>query len=82
MGEHTYPDPWRWKKGELVMWKPRNAMGPGSLPVPEVIGVVMQYYDSNVYEAASVDVLINGSIEYMSTRDLVRLKDEEGETSE
>lgn len=71
MGE--YPDPWRWRKGELVKWSPRP--GPQSLPVPEIVGVVMSYYDSNVYEPASVDVLINGEIRHMSTRDLIRLKD-------
>ncbi len=71
MGE--YPDPWRWRKGELVMWAPK--VGPQSLPAPEIVGVVMSYYDSNVYEPASVDVLINGEIRHMSTRDLIRLKD-------
>jgi len=68
---------WRWKPGELVeMIESRSPINADSDWRPSV-GIVLAYYDSNVYEAASVDILIDGKEIHRSTRELIRLKKEE-----
>ena len=38
-------------------------------------GVVLSYYDSNVYESATCDVLVEGNVIHISTRKLKMLKE-------
>ena len=44
------------------------------------VGIVLRYYDSNMYEPASVDILFGGREINMSTRDLIRLKEKKVES--
>ena len=39
------------------------------------IGVVLSYYDSNVYEPASCEVLVRGEVMHVSTRKLKMVKE-------
>lgn len=39
------------------------------------IGVVLSYYDSNVYEPASCDVLVEGEVMHVSIRKLKMIKE-------
>ena len=66
-------DTWRWSPGELV--KLINTPIEVDGAAYEEFGIILSYYDSNVYEPASVDVLIGGQQFHMSTRDLIRLKE-------
>lgn len=80
MGE--YKDKWRWNPGDLVQLRlrptPSHPMyNPKKTELFAEVGVVLRYYDSNVYESASVDVLINGQEVHMSTRELIRVKEKE-----
>ena len=38
-------------------------------------GVVLSYYDSNVYESSSCDVLVEGKVMHVPTRKLKMLKE-------
>ena len=39
------------------------------------VGVILSYYDSNVYEPASCDVLVEGEVMHVSTRKLKMIKE-------
>lgn len=39
------------------------------------VGVILSYYDSNVYEPASCDILVEGEVMHVSTRKLKMIKE-------
>ncbi len=43
------------------------------------IGVVLSYYDSNVYEPASCDVLVEGEVLHVSTRKINMIKENQND---
>ena len=43
------------------------------------VGVVLSYYDSNVYEPASCDVLVEGEVMHVSTRKLKMVKEKQND---
>ena len=43
------------------------------------IGVVLSYYDSNVYEPAACDVLVEGKVIHVSTRKLKMVKEKQND---
>ncbi len=76
----AHADKWQWRPGELVQLRIRRSPShpmyhSSSNDLVGEVGVVLRYFDSNVYEAASVDVLIDGQEIHLSTRELIRLKE-------
>ena len=43
------------------------------------VGVVLSYYDSNVYESASCDVLVDGEVMHVSIRKLKMIKENQND---
>jgi hypothetical protein len=63
-----------WRPGILVLEK--RWTGDGILAFPgDHVGVVLRCYDSNVYEGASVDVLINGEEKWLPIKELIKVEE-------
>jgi len=84
MGDY-HEEHWRWKPGELVQLKytyseSHPMYNAERKKMSSRVGIVLRYYDSNMYEPASVDILFGGREINMSTRDLIRLKEKKVES--
>ena len=75
--DHRSTNKWEpWKPGMLVMEKRWTSCGSLAFPGEEV-GVILRCYDSNVYEGASVDILIGGTERWVPVKELIRVQDTE-----
>ena len=69
--DHRSTNKWDpWKPGMLVVEKRWTGDGVLAFSGNEV-GVILRCYDSNVYEGASVDILIDGQEKWMDVKDIV-----------
>ena len=66
-----------WRPGLLVIEKYWTSDHSLAFPNNEEVGVVLRCWDSNVYEGASADVLIDGQERNILVKNLIRVEDME-----
>ena len=68
----------RWRefdRGDLVQVRGEIALGPDRQVKFTPPGVVLEFFDSNVYESSSCNVLVEGRVLHVSTRQLTMIKE-------
>ena len=67
---------WReFEKGDLVQVTSAVSVDPQGKVKFSPMGIVLESFDSNVYESASCNVLVDGRVEHHSTRRLKLIKE-------
>jgi hypothetical protein len=67
----------RWRefdRGDLVQVRGEIACADGQVKFTPA-GVVLEFFDSNVYESSSCSVLVDGRVLHVSTRQLTMIKE-------
>ena len=68
----------RWRdfdKGDLVQIRGEITLGSDKQVKFAPAGIVLEYFDSNVYEPSSCSVLADGRVLHVSTRQLTMIKE-------
>ena len=76
MTKSTPRPKWRtFDRGDLVQVRGEIALDDNRKVKFTPTGVVLEYFDSNVYESASCSVLVEGRVMHVSTRQLTMIKE-------